>query len=366
MRTIAATLCLLALPLCAQQAAPQQKIAVVSLIHAHSWLHLGTMLKGDRVKLVGVAETLPELVSRATREDRIPNSREMRPGVPAALIFADWKKMIDETKPDLVWAFTETNRHLEVVEYCAPRRIHVIVEKPLAATHKEALAMQRLARKHGIQVMTNYGSAWQASVYAAKAAADAGAIGSVYRLRAVVGHGGPGDPKKSSFVAWLADPVQNGGGAMFDFGCYSIAWSLWMKGRPASVYASTLQLQPDLYPKVEDNATIILNYKDGVSILEASWDLPPRPPSPNEIYGRAGSIVLGRTPEIRTKSNTPEPLKVEPLPPERSEPIAYMVSRITAGQPVDGLGALDLNVEVNEVLDAAKASAKTGRAVKLD
>src|SRR5215475_2594219 len=117
MRFIVALLCFLVAPLSAQE----YKIAVVSMLHAHVWLHLGTMLKGDKVKLVGVSETLPDLIKRATREDVIPQSQNTRPGVPESLIFADWKKMIDETKPDIVWAFTPTSGHLEVVRYCAPK-----------------------------------------------------------------------------------------------------------------------------------------------------------------------------------------------------------------------------------------------------
>ncbi len=351
LRSAVLGVCFIALPLPAQQ----YKIAVVSGLHAHVWTPLKLALKGDTMKFVGFAESLPSLVAQAKKT-----------GVPDDLIFSDYKKMIDQTKPDIVWAFTETYRHLEVVEYCAPRGIHVIVEKPLAATYKQALAIQNLARKHNIQVLTNYGSTWQAFNYAVKAAVDAGAIGPVYRLRAVVGHGGPGDPKKSSFVAWLADPVKNGGGALVDFGCYSMLWSVWMKGLPASVYTSVLHLKPEMYPKVEDNATIILNYKDGVSILEASWDLPPRPPSGNEVFGRTGSIVMGRTIELRKAgAQQAEPIKVEPLPPEHSNAIAYLVNRLSTKQPLEGMTALDINVQVQEVLEAAKMSVKTGKAIRL-
>src|SRR3984893_7153845 len=108
---------LAALPLAAQP----YKSAVVSMLHTHVFGHLGTVLKSDQAKFVGISETLPELVERAKRSDNT------RPGVPDSLTFSDWKKMIDETKPDFVWAFTPTNEHLAVVRYCAPRGIHVIM-----------------------------------------------------------------------------------------------------------------------------------------------------------------------------------------------------------------------------------------------
>ncbi len=354
MKHILAVLCFLALPLSAQQ----YKMAIVSGLHAHVWAPLKQVLNSDQVKFVGFAETLPELVAQAKKT-----------GVPDKLIFADYKKMIEETKPDFVWAFTETYRHLEVIQFCAPRGIHVIVEKPMAATYAQALEIQKLALKYKINVLTNYSSTWQASNYAVKAAVDAGAIGPVYRLRAVVGHGGPGDPKTSPFVAWLADPVKNGGGALVDFGCYSMLWSVWMKGMPESVYASVLHMKPQMFPKVEDNATIILNYKDGVAIFEGSWDLPPRPNAGNEIFGRTGSIVMGRPIELRKAGargqQQPEQIKVDPLPPERANAIAYMVNRISTKQPLEGMTSLDINLQVQEVLEAAKISVKTGQAVRL-
>lgn len=373
MRRVVALLCFLTLPVAAQE----YKIAVVSMLHAHVWLHLGTMLKGDKVKLVGVSETLPDLIQRAEREDVIPQTEGVtRPGVPASLIFADWKQMIDQTKPDMVWAFTPTNGHLDVVRYCAPKGIHVMMEKPLAATLKEALEIQALARKYNILVLTNYGSTWQANQYAAKKAVDAGEIGPVWRLHAVTGHNGPGNPKTSSFAAWLADPVQNGGGAMMDFGCYMVLWSLQMKGMPESVYATAQHMKPETFPKVEDNAVIILNYKDGVAILEASWDLPPAQRLGNEIYGMKGSIVGNsiRKPGAPASGGSGgrgrgaqagDPLSVTPLPPERAEPIAYMVDHIRNKKPLDGASALDLNVSVQEVLEAAKMSVQTGRAIPL-
>lgn len=362
--------CLLAVPAAAQE----YKIAVVSMLHAHVWLHLGTMLKGDKVKLVGVSETLPDLIGRATREDVIPQTQNvMRPGVPANMIFADWKKMIDETKPDLVWAFTPTNGHVDVVRYCAPRGIHVMVEKPLAATLKEALEIQALARKHNILVLTNYGSSWQASQYAVKAAVESGAIGPVWRLRGMQGHNGPGDPKKSSFAAWLADPVQNGGGVLMDFGCYLVSWSMGLKGMPASVYATAQHIKPEMFPNVEDHALLVLNYKDGLALLEASWDLPPAQRLGNEIYGTQGSIVGSAIRKAggpgagggRGAQQAGEPLSVTPLPPERAEPIAYMVDHIRNKKPLDGPSDLDFNVAVQEVLEAAKISVKTGRPVAL-
>src|SRR5438552_2004573 len=185
--------------------------------------------------------------------------------------FSDYHKMLDEVRPDFVWAFVENNRHLEIVEACAPKKIHVIFEKPLAATYSDALAIRRLANEHGIQVMTNYQMAWWPANYAAKAKVDEGALGQVWRLHGIVGHGGPGKPEglNKYFFDWLTDPVKNGAGALMDFGCYNALWSLWYFGRPEKVYAQVNHLRPQTFPKVEDNADLPLSYRDGAGLFEA-------------------------------------------------------------------------------------------------
>lgn len=361
LRCAAVLVCAAALP-CA--AAEPLKIAVAGMKHGHVWLNLGAMLRGDPVRLVGVADDSAE--QREWAKNGAPvgyTYGKPGPHVPdERLIFSDWRKMIDETRPDIVWAFTPTDEHIDVVRYCAPKGIHVMVEKPLAATHRQAVEIEALARRHNVLVMANYGSTWSAAQYAVKAAVDSGVIGPVWRLHAITGGGGIGDPKKSTYW-WLAEP-EKGGGAMMDFGCYNVLWALWLKGRPESVYATVNHLKSEMYPKVDDNAAIVLNYKNGLAILEASWDLPPAPRSGNTIYGMRGSIV-GTQIRKQGGPREGEQLTVEPLSPERASPIDYFVSRIRSRQPLDGPSALDLNVAVLEVLDAAKSSARTGRVVKL-
>ena len=345
----------------AQQTLPAEpKIAVIGLLHSHVWGHLGKMIAGKPAKLVGIAETNPELIDEAKKM-----------GAGAGVFFADAARMLDETKPDIVWAFNENNRHLAVVELCAPRKIHVIFEKPLASTYKDALAIRALARKHGIQIMTNYQMAWWPSQYTARAEVDAGKIGKPWRLRGVVGHGGPGSTGARSkyFFDWLTDPVKNGAGALMDFGCYNALWSLWYMGKPEKVYAHVNHLRPETFPKVEDNSTMILSYKNGVGLFEGSWDLP-RSFQDLEIFGLQGSVYMvnGRV-EMRSgpqrRGAAAVEVPIEALPPERAEPIAYMIHAVKSRKGVEGLTAIDINVDVSEIIEAAKQSVKTGRAVPL-
>ena len=343
------------LPLQAQD----YKIAVVGLVHSHVWGHLHTMIQGKSAKLVGVAEPNQELTAEAERM-----------GVAHDLIYSDYNKMLNEKKPDLVWAFVENDRHLEIAKVCAERHINIIFEKPLAATYEQAKQIKALAEKYQVLVMTNYQMAWWSANYVAKAAADRGDIGKVWRLHGIVGHSGPGSEgvRNKYFFAWLTDPEKNGGGALMDFGCYNALWSLWYLGKPNTVYATVNHLRPERFPKVEDNADLVLAYDKGVGLFEGSWDLP-RSYQDLDVFGwgedgkRASLHMNQRSVEMRKGKDVKE-LDIAPLSQDESEPIAYMVSRMKAKKPIEGLTAVDINVDVIHIIDLAKESVKTGKPVK--
>jgi predicted dehydrogenase len=373
MKKLLLYLLLSTIPLIAQQ----PRLAIVGLNHDHVWNELNPILKGDLVTLVGVAETLPDRVQRIEKEETAGQGGT-RPAVPASLVFADWKKMIDETKPNIVWAYVDTSRHLEVVQYCAPRGINVMFEYPLSVTAQDAREIQRLANQYHIRVLTNYQFwAWTAPTYAAKAAVDAGQIGHVYRLSGLLGHGGPGDYRQSTFLTWLMTPEKNGGGAIVDFAAPLLAWAIWVKGPPQSVYARVDHLRPEEFNGVDDNSTIIMNYKDGVAILEGTWDMTAAPTASDQIFGLKGSLVIGSNGvDLYTRGPRPDggagrgalvktPLPIEPLPPERSGALAYMVDRIKNDQPIAGMCSLEVNVQVVDVLEGTRKSIKDSRAVNI-
>jgi predicted dehydrogenase len=357
---LAAALALAALPAIAQP----YNAAVIGLIHSHEGSNLPRMVRSEQIRLVGIAETIPELVQQAKEQQ----------GAKDVPFFDDYKKMLDETKPDFVWAFVENNRHLEILEECAPRHIHVIYEKPLASSYKDALAMAELAKKYDVKVMCNYQMAWWPANLAARAEVDKGTVGKPWRLRGIVGHGGPGSTGPAKyFFDWLTDPVKNGAGALMDFSCYNALWSLWYMGRPESVYAEAIHLRPETFPKVEDSSTMVLKYKNGINVFEGSWDLP-RSFQDLEIFGSTtgpdgkltrGSIYMTQQKlELRNGREVQE-LALTPLPPEKADPIAFMVDAIRNHKPIEGITALDINVGVVEIIEAAKESIRTGRAVKL-
>lgn len=331
------------------------KIGFIGLRHGHSWRQLGDVTQIDEADFVGVAESIPGLVEEARKVQ------------PDAHFATDYRKFVHSRKPDIVWAFVENNRHLELVEFLAPLGIHVIFEKPLAGSYADAVRIRDIAREHGIQVMTNYQMAWWPSNHELHRQAAAGKIGNVWRLHGVVGNSGPAprDLRRKVFFDWLTDPEANGAGALVDFGIYSATWAVWHLGLPSHVYAAVNSLQPDRFPKVEDNAVMVLSYPSGVGIFEGSWDLP-RGFQQLEVFGRTGSLSMDRG-SLAYRDGRKAGVSIEsaPLAPKDSHPIRYMIDRVTTGKPLAHIVALDINVDAVQILEAAKRSARSLRAVPL-
>src|SRR5690606_20131872 len=140
-----------------------------------------------------------------------------------------------------------------IVETCAPKGIHIMVEKPLAVSLEHAKKMEALAKKHQIHLLTNYETSWYPTNVKANELLKEGTIGALRKVIVRDGHKGPKKIGVSpEFLNFLTDPKLNGGGAIMDFGCYGANLMTWIQQgkRPNSVTAVTQQLQPENNPKV--------------------------------------------------------------------------------------------------------------------
>ena len=338
------------------------RLAVVGLDHDHVWGILETIAKEPDAQLVGIYDDHPELVKKAM--DKVPHN---------IIFYNDYVKMLDMAKPDAVIVTTANNRHLAILKECAQRKIHFFTEKPMAATAADAREMERLAREAGIKLMVNYWNAWAAPTQEAYARIKAGELGPVQKMIVQFGHEGPKEIGVSKFFGdWLYDPEKNGAGALMDFGCYGADWALWLKGRPRRVFATSSKLKTDQHNAVEDDATIILEYPDASAILMPSWDWP-YGKGQAEIFGPKGSfLVMGdgllfQPAHSDAKATAPQgkPVETKPLPPQDRNGIAHFLYCIRNNKPIEGAISAELNVGVNEIIDAAKESIRTGRAVEL-
>ena len=338
------------------------RIAIIGLNHDHVWGLLHDIANEPEADLVAIAETRPELVEKAKSQ------------VPASVKFySDYVQMLDQAKPEAVFVTTENDKHLAILRECAKRHIHYSTEKPMATNAADAREMERLADAAHIKLMVNYWNAWTASTHELRRRVESGEIGPLHKMIVQYGHQGPKEIGVSKeFADWLYDPVKNGGGAIMDFGCYGAELALWLKGRPTRVFAVTNKLKTEQHNRVDDDATIILEYPDATAVIEPSWDWP-YTMDRTYVFGTKGSLLSTRdelfsrasSGENDAKSPDGKPLSLDPLPHESSNPIAYLIDRIRTDKPIEGLLSARLNVQVMEILDAARESARTGRAEEL-
>ena len=342
--------------------AGKTRLAVVGLDHDHVWSLLKDIAGEPSAELVAIAESDAALVSRAQKE------------VSATVKFyADYVAMLDVVKPEAVIVTTSNDRHLEILRQCAKRHIHYSTEKPMATNAADAREMERLAQEANVKLMVNYWNAWVAPSHEIFHRVRAGEVGPIQKIIVQYGHRGPREIGVSQqFANWLYDPVKNGGGAIMDFGCYGAELSLWLKGRPIRVYATTRKIKVEQNNQVDDDATIVLDYPDATAILEASWDWPYNKDQV-EVFGPKGSLLARhntlqyRSADARGPNLAPDGdnVTLEPLPRETSNPISYFVDCIRNNKPIEDPVSARLNVQVMEILDAARESARTGKAQEL-
>ncbi|MBZ5562939.1 MAG: Gfo/Idh/MocA family oxidoreductase [Acidobacteriia bacterium] len=338
------------------------RLAVVGLDHDHVWGMLKTIAQEPDAELVAIADPHPDLVAKAKAQ------------VPASVKFyADYVQMLDEAKPEAVIVTTANDRHLAILRECAKRHIHHSTEKPMAASGADAREMLRLAHEAKIKLMVNYWNAWAPATQEAYRRLKEGGLGPVQKMIIEFGHQGPKEIGTSKyFTEWLYDPAKNGAGALMDFGCYGADWALWVKGRPRRVYAYSLKLKTAQHNAVEDDAVVLLEYPDATAVLLPSWDWP-YGLGQAQFFGPKGSfLVMGdgllfapAKSEIGAQDVAGKPVECPSLPPEKRNPIAYFLYCVRNNKPIEGMVAPELNVGVNEIIDAAKESIRTGRAVEL-
>lgn len=337
------------------------RMAIVGLVHTHVHWVLGREKQPD-IEIVGIAEPNRELAGKYAKQH----------GYSMDLVYSSMEEMIEKTKPEAVLAFNTIYDHLKVVEYCAPRGIHVMVEKPLAVNLDHARKMLDLARKHKIHLLTNYETTWYGSnARAYDIIHKQKSIGELRKFVFHTGHPGPIEIGcNAEFLEWLTDPVLNGGGALTDFGCYGANVATWlMQGeKPLSVTAVTQQVKPHLYPKVEDEATIVITYPKAQVIIQASWNWPYNRKD-MEVYGVSGYVICKDRTNMLVKDSAASQARIVTAPDlgrGYDDPFGYF-ARLLRGRVT--MKEYDLSAPANNeivmgILEAATRSAKSGQTVK--
>jgi predicted dehydrogenase len=339
---------------------PPLRVAIAGLVHGHADGFFSHSLNRPEIQIVAIAEPDRALFERYAAKFHLDPS----------LYHTDLDETLRVTKPQAVLVYTSTYDHRKVVELCAHYFVPVMMEKPLAVSYEDAQAIARAARAAKIQVLVNYETSWYPSNHEAYKLVRSGDIGGVRKVVVHDGHEGPKEINvQPEFFKWLTDPKLNGAGALFDFGCYGADLMTWLMDgeRPLTVTAVTQQIKPDIYPQVDDEATIVLTYSKAQAILQASWNWP-YARKDMEIYGRTGSVLTIAADDIairlphQAQSTT---RAAAPIPAPYSDSLTSLRAVLLDGAKPDALSSLETNLVVTEILDAARRSASSGQTIHL-
>ncbi len=337
----------------------QEKLNVVvaGLSHDHAHVIMNEFKEG-KVSISGIVEADQNLIKRYSESYGLADS----------LFFKDLKIALKQLKPDAVLAYNPISEHVDIARIALPMHIPLMVEKPLATTTKDAQEMAQLSRENDTPLLTNYETTWYASNQTLAKKVKATEFGTIKKMIAKDGHEGPKEIGCSpEFLAWLTDPVKNGGGAITDFGCYGANLMTWLQDgkKPIAVTAITRNFKPDVYPNVDDDATIILEYEHANGIIEASWDWSYSIKG-FQVYGDNTSYnaLDGNTLEYQKQADKAENTTL--TTDFHKDHLTYFQAVINGEiMPENDLSSLKNNLIVVEILEAASKSAATGKRIKL-
>ena len=335
-------------------------------------LHFGGLLKS------ALASPTAEFVGASIADDELREFFEKQHS--GLTTFATAEELYDKARPQAIITCADNARAAGVVADAAERGVHVMKEKPMAATLALAEEMATTAARHNVRLMVNWPNNWSPALHHAKRLVDEGRIGNVWQVHHRAGHGGPPrdyaarGPVSRVGWGWLIERETNGGGAAIDFCSYGAVMSRWFMGQPSRVVALGGRYSKDFFT-VEDNAIMVLGYPRGHSVCEATWTQPAvAVPSPVTIYGDEGTIALISQEDLMVanrggpgelSSREAETIKAPSLPSYSTTGPDYFTYCLLHDKPFEGMVSPECSRDAQEILEAGMESIAHGKEVGL-
>jgi predicted dehydrogenase len=351
------------------------RIAGINFDHFHMGDLLRFAAEHPRAEIVGISDEKAERMEEATR----------KLGLPPAKAFTDYKACLEQTRPDIVILCPAASRHGEWVKKVAPYGPHIMVEKPFAASLKEADAMIAAIRPRQV-LMINWPLQWVASHRKAFELVAQGRIGEVTNVwhfggnRGPLWHGADKDVKTAAQVArekpqsWFYKRA-HGGGSLLDYLGYGTTLSTWYQSgrRPLEVTA-TVDEPPGL--EVDEHSIVVARYAHGLSKFETRWGtftdpwtIQPQPKCGFVVAGTEGTVSTYDYDDYVTvqtrKKAVPHRVPAPATKPPHQNPVQYLIHCLEKEVPLEGPVSLGISRIGQEIVDAAVQSAKTKKTVRL-
>lgn len=352
------------------------KVAGINFDH----FHMGDLLRmahdHPAAEIVGISDETPERMAGAAANF----------GLPADRVFTDYRRCLEQTRPDLVILCPATARHAEWTEKVAPFGAHILMEKPFAATLAEADRMIRAARGAGRQLAINWPLRWYPSHSTAKRLVDEKVIGDVIEVHYYGGNRGPlrhladkvevseEQANRDKAASWFYRKAA-GGGSMLDYLGYGTTLGTWyLDGRSPVDVTAVVDQPPGL--EVDEHSITVARYETGLSQFESRWGtftdpwvVQPQPKCGFVLVGTKGTIS-SYDGEDRIRVQTPDcpvgrKLPADNLHPPQRNPIEYVLHCLETGEPVGGPLSVEISRVGQQIVDSAALSARERRTVPL-
>lgn len=351
------------------------KIAGINFDHMHMGDLLRQVHEHPECEIVGICHTDRERMQSVIDKFSIPND----------LVFADYQQCMTDTQPDIVILCPSTATHGEWVEKIAPYNVHILLEKPFAATLAEADAMIAAMGNTNSHFAINWPLRWYPPHVTAKRLVDQGLIGDVIEVHYYDGNRGPlfhREDKDETDEAYRARKNESwfyqkkeGGGSLLDYLGYGVTLGTWYLDGRAPTEVTCVVDDPEGL-EVDEHSITICKYDFGLSKFETRWGtftdpwtLQPQPKCGFVIKGSVGTISSYDYEEtIRVQTNDHPEGKVIPvdiLNAPYSGPIEYFVHCIESGEPVSGPLSPEICRIGQQIVDSAVLSAQEKRTVAL-
>lgn len=332
--------------------AKRYRVGVACMSHDHVWGELERWQQQPGAELVAGGDDEQHLLDHLKQKHGVTH------------LYGSWQEMLEREELDILQVAGGNNEGADIVEAAAARGIHVISEKPMAATLGQANRMLAAAEQAGVTLLINWPSAWSAAWQELARRARAGEVGQIRYVKYRSAHNGPiAIGCSASFVRDLTTPEINGAGAFMDYCCYGADLAATLLGLPSSVtgmrgYFGT---EPK-YAASDDNGIVIAKYPHAFAVCEASWTQPVGYAGTNPVvYGSDGSIgihhgkILIQRPGKAEEVITPSEL----VAPYRSGP-EYLLHCIENNVPVEGFCSPQVSRDAQEILEAGLRAADSG------
>lgn len=358
------------------------RLGVIGFAHMHVNELVAQFAALDQVELIACADTVPRVPSLTEVEgSRRANLKRALATADGVTSYADYREMLDAENLDIVIFCPEIARHAEIAEALADRRIHMVTEKPMAASLPDALRMVRAARHANVALLVNWPITWRPWVLVVKDLIEGGEIGDVWEFKwrngpslgpLAAGSLHPGDTVVSGALSEAEKAAEwwhqagTGGGALLDYCCYGACLSTWYLDQQAITAQGMKANLLSQFGNAEDNAAMLVRFPEALAILEATWTtfhagIPTGP----IVYGTHGTIVVdGTQAKVFKERGNPEPTTIhegQPFPAGRQTIAEQFIRHIETGENPHPTLDIPLNLAATAILDAGIRSSASGK-----